>query len=873
VRWQLVDDLDEEFAARAARDGAARAARWYWMQALVSAPWLLATRTRARLARPTRTATPRTAPRGDPMLAQVRDDLRHALRRARRHPLVAGTVVLSTAIGLAAATAVFSVVDTLLLRPLPLPEPERLVRVVGVDMRRPDLTWGGVSFLNAKDVDARSRALEGLAAYNPNQRGTLLHEGRPRPVQYAVVGERFLEVLGLRPALGRGFTPEEHVHGAHRVALLTHEGWTRELGADSGVVGRTIVVDNEPYTVVGVLPPSRLAFPKENLVFWAPLAPPASGPGSWRSSRSAAWLLTVARLRPEATIPRAQREVDALAATLVREHPNDNKELGFQVVRLQDAIVGPVAPVVWLLAGAVGAVLLVACGNVTMLLLAHAQSRQREFAMRAALGGRGTRIVRQVLTESLMLTAVGGVIGVAAAPAIVSAFLALYPGPLPRASELGLDARLIVAALAVLAVAGLLAGLPAARQARGRAPGHALRDAGRSGASREERRASATLVAAQVAFSVVLLCAAGVLLRSYWNLTRVDLGFDPRGVLTFWLTPSSPRHAGAATQLYAQLDQRLRALPGVVEVATSFDLPTAGQSFGSGPLVREGTDDTPTRGPTANVQMVSPKLFAAMRTPLLRGRDIEARDRAGAPPVVVVNEAFARRMYPGRDALGQRLTIWDKQHTIVGVVRDARVGLTLWGRPSPDMYFSVEQMEQGWRYVVVRTAGDPAAIVPAVRAEVARLDPTLPLAELATLEERVRRSMAPQRFRGLLLGTLGAIALVLSVIGIYGAGAYAVARRTREMGIRLALGEAERALRRRVVGGALAPVALGTAAGLAAALAAARWLERFALGVGARDATTLGAVAALFLAVTAIAAYVPARRASRVDPTTALRAD
>jgi predicted permease len=419
----------------------------------------------------------------------------------------------------------------------------------------------------------------------------------------------------------------------------------------------------------------------------------------------------------------------------------------------------------------------------------------------------------------------------------------------------------------------VLAGLPAARQARGRALGPALSDASPSGASREERRTGAALVSLQVAFSVVLLCAAGVLLRSYRNLTRVDLGFDPRGVLTFWLTPSPSRHAASASQLYEQLDQRLRALPGVVEVATSFDLPTAGRGFGSDHIVREGTDDTPTTGPSAGVQMVSPRFFTALRTPLIRGRDFDARDRADAPPVVIVNEAFARRMYPGTDALGRRMMVWGKRHTIVGIVRGARTGTSLWEQPIPEMYFPVEQMDQSWRFVMIRTTGNPSALVPAVRAEVARLDPTLPLAELATLEERVRRSMAPQRFRGVLLGALGAVALVLSVIGIYGAAAYGVARRTREMGIRLALGEAPVALRRRVVGWALAPVTLGMLAGLAAALGASRWIERFAIGIGARDAATLTVVATLFLVVAAVAAYLPARRASRVDPTTALRAE
>jgi predicted permease len=527
----------------------------------------------------------------------------------------------------------------------------------------------------------------------------------------------------------------------------------------------------------------------------------------------------------------------------------------------------------WLLAGAVAGVLLVACSNVAMLLLAGAETRRREFAVRAALGGTGGRVTRQVLTETAALTAAGGLLGIALAPVVVAAFLGLYPEPLPSRAQIVLDVRALALGVAMIAAGAFLAGLPAARQARSLELGDRLREGSRSAGGRLERRHGGTLIVGQVALSVVLLFAAGILLRSFWNLTQVELGFQPRGVLTFWLTPASTR-ARSAESFFDDVTRALRALPGVREVATSYDIPTAGRSFGVR-VLRDGKGDVRDRAPGAGVQMVSPRFFAAMGMPLRAGRDLDERDRLGAPYVVVVNESFAAQLFPGENAVGRRVAVWDTLHTIVGVVGDARRGRPLWDPPEPEMYFSVEQRGQGWRYVVVRTSPGQNAesLVPAIRAEVHRLDPLLPLAELSTLEARLRDVTAPQRFRGVLVGTLGALALLLSVVGIYGVVAYTVSRRTREIGIRLALGEAQRAVRRRVVAQALTPAVIGVCAGAIAAMFAARWLESFVLGVPPRDAATLGVVAALFLTVAASAAYGPARRASRIDPTVALRAE
>lgn len=869
-RWAIVDDLDEEFAAIAARNGSRPAARWYWTQALASAPALLLDRvTRALRARRSPTTN-----NGDSMLRELWDDLRYTARRARRQPLVAGTTLFSTALAVSATTAVFSVVNGLLLRPLPLHEPDRIVRIAGLDSRFPNTLWAGVSFPNALDIAARSRTLERVALYNQNWTGTLITGGEPRSVRYALVSGEMADVLKLRPALGRWFLPEEHRPGSDKVVVLTHDGWRRELGGDPSIVGRTIRIDDEARTVVGILPPMSLQFPKENLVFWAPLAPPTTGPASWRSGRASNWLAAVARVRPSASIDHVNADLTIIARQLAAEHPVVNKTRTYHAQRLQDAIVGPVRPMLWLLAGAVAGVLLVACGNVAMLLLANAQTRRREFAVRAALGGTGRRVTRQVLTETIALTAAGGILGVLLAPLVVSGFLGLYPEPLPSKAQIVLDMRALAVAVAMIAAAALLAGLPAARQARSLKLDDRLRDGARSSGGRLERRRGSTLIVGQVALSVILLFAAGVLLRSFWNLTHVELGFQPRGVLTFWLTPATPR-GQSSEPFFREVTAAIRGLPGVREVATSFDIPTAGRAFHNG-VLREGKGDDPTNAPSAGVQMVGPRFFATLGIPFRAGRDIADGDRDGSLPVVVVNDAFVEKMFPGENVLGRRITMQDKTHTIVGVVGDARRGRPLWDPPEPEMYFSVQQSDPGWRYVIVRTDGDRAraeSLIPAIRAQIRRIDPTLPLAELATLEERLADAAAPQRFRSALVGTLGVLALLLSIIGIYGVVAYAVSRRTREIGIRLALGEAQRAIRARVVGQALAPALIGVAAGVAAAMYAARWLEGFVLGVGARDLPTLGAVAVLFLAVTAFAAYVPARRASRIDPTVALRAE
>jgi predicted permease len=864
TRWQVISDLDDEFALIQAQQGRWRAVQWYLLQTMVSLPWLLAAhRTGARRrARPT--PWPRTS--GFAVFGQ---DIRYALRRCRRQPLVTASVLLSTALGIGATVAVFSVVEALLIRPLPFPEPDQLIRIVGHDSRFP-AAQGGVSVPDGQDLAERSRTLQGIALYNHTPSGTLLQSGEPRAVRFAEIGPRFAEVLGVRPAVGRTFAEEEHVFGANAVALLTDRGWREHFGSDRAILGKSITVDGRALTIVGILPPMELEFPREGAVFWTPLAPPRSGPGSWRSHRGSDWLRAIARVGPGQTPAQVQAELDDLGRSLAREHPEFNRTRSYRAMPLQESIVGPVGPTLRLLAGAVLAVLLVACGNMGTLLLAQAASRRREFAVRAALGGGGRPVLRQVLTETMLVTTTGGLLGLLLAPLLVAGFLSLNPQPLPRAAEIGLQGPVLAVALLLIAGAGLAAGIPAARVARRPVLQDALRSGTHGTASSREGRSRTILVVGQVAFSVVVLSAAGMLIRSFWNLTRVELGFEDRNVLTFQLTPG--QGGLPASQLYPRLLERLHALPTVREVGMSFDLPTAGRSFNT-VLLREGMGDIPGSAPLATSQMVSPRLFAALEIPLEEGRFFDAGDDAGAPPVVIVNRAFAARMFPDRRAVGRRVTVWELPRTIVGVVGDARTGVSTWDPPAPEIYFPLEQVQQEWRYLVIRTSGDPAALVPVIESVVRNLDPTLLPGELATLTERIGRSMAPQRFRGALLGALGGVALMLSIVGIHGVTAYAVGRRTREIGIRLALGERQHIVQRRIVTGAVVPALIGTALGITTTLLTAGALRGFVLGISPRDPATLAGTTVLFLGVAFLAAFGPARRAGRVDPSAALRED
>jgi putative ABC transport system permease protein len=817
---------------------------------------------------------------GDPVVATLWQDLRYAARIAVRQRLVSFAVVTTTALSVCAVTAVASIVDGALLGQFPLPGADRLVRVSATT---PELgVFGVANPLDLEDWRAQQRAFAGLAAVDEWGRGSLLVAGEATSVRVARVTAQFGTVLGVRPALGRLFAAEEYVPGDCRTGqracptsavVLSDRVWRERLGADPRAIGRTVLLDGGSQVVVGVLPPIPASVPGGSADVWVPLVP---RPGTFWAERGANWMTVIGRLRPGLSRERGQSDLARISALLAREHPRTNGRRGVAVEPLRDVVVGPVRSMLLLMAAAVGVVLLVACANIGNLLLARAQARRREYGVRAALGGGGRRLVRQVLTESVLLTAAGGVLGAAAAPALVRALLLAYPGTLPRADEITVDARALLVALGCTLAAGILAALPLVRQVRRLDVGRELRGGGRATGARGERRYMGTLVVVQVALSVMLLFGGSVLLKAYRAVSRTAPGFDDRGLLTFRLSPGATRYPDAAgrAQFYEDVLRDLATLPGVRGVAATMFLPFTGPSNGwEDRFVRAGAvADTPESAPIARVDYVSPGFAEAMRVPLRAGRYLGEPDAAPTARAVVVNEAFATRAYPGRSAVGQRLRWEGDWWEIVGVVANTRFA-GLWAPPPPAVLFPLQPAAPApERYVVLRT-DQPEHAIAAVRARLRRLDPTLAMQEVATMGARLADVRAPERFRASVLGALSGIALFLSALGIYGTVAYMVGRRSREIGIRMTLGETRASVRTRVIAHAVALATSGVVVGLAGALAGGRWLSTFTIGVEPHDPAALAVTAVFVVALTVLAAAVPAYRASRLDPTIVLRAE
>ena len=794
-------------------------------------------------------------------------DLRYAWRSLRRRPLVSGGVIAAVALGIGATTAIVSVIEGVMLRPLPYPEPDRIVWLHGTTA-----TGSLQNMANPSDVEdwrRRSRSLSAISPYSTYD-GTLALDEGPLRVGIAAVGEGMDRVLGVRALHGRLLTADDYVPGV-RAIVLAHELWRTRFAADPAVVGRSIPLNGTPYTVVGVLPPSPYPFPANDRDLWLPLLPPTEEMANYRGG---VWLRVVGRLAPGYTLAQAQAEMSGIAAQLEQEYPLTNAGRGLNTITLREGIAGPVRPVLLLLAGAVAMVLLIAAANIGNLLLIAAQDRKRDLAIRATLGAASGRLARLVLDESALLAAIGGAIGIALAPLLTSALLNLYPEGLPRAAEIGLNARVLLVAVAATAFAALAAGLPPLRAASRIDLQTTIRAGERGLGTAGERRVRAALVVAQIALSVVLLVGAGLLLRTFARLTATETGITTENVITFNVSLAGARYPGIEEEaaFYESFLERVRALPGVSSAGATSLLPFVADNFIDG-FRREGMDDGPPNTPTARLQVVTSGYFDALGIGLVKGRAVEATDRAGAQRVVVVNQEMERRYFDG-DALGRRIRFQGEVREIVGVVRDKR-HRTLREEVMPDLYVPRAQSDNprlfGW--IAVRAGSDAATLLPQIRTELARLDAGIAIDDVATLQERVADSVGPDRFRAMLIGSLALLALLLAVLGIYGVVAYAVARQTREIGIRMALGEAPARARGRVIRAALLLGLTGVSIGLGIALASARVLESFVAEVGTRDPVTLIGVPLLLLLITGIASLGPAVRASRVDPLVAIRGE
>jgi putative ABC transport system permease protein len=802
---------------------------------------------------------------------QLRQDLLYALRRLRRAPGFTFVATATLALGIGANSAIFSVVHSVLLKPLPFAEPDRLVWVGHLWQGKPAVA----SPRNFLDVEAQSRSFAAMAAYDTSG-VTLTSGGAPERIEGAEVSAPFFDVLGVQPVHGRAFRTGENEPAASRVAILGHGLWTRRFGADPGIVGRTVQLNREPYEVVGIAP-AGFSHP-EGAELWMPLEYDARFRGN---SRGAWYLEVIARLRPGVAVETARQEVATIAARLAAQYPDHNQGVGGTVIGLHEATVGDIRLPLLVLLGAVGLVLLIACVNVANLLLSRAAARENELAVRTALGAGRSRLLRQLLTESVLLATLGGAAGTLLAGLSLDALLGLQPEGVPRLADVRIDRAVVGFALLLSLATGLLFGAFPALHAMRRATAQSLREGARGLLGHRGGGMRNGLVVGQMALAMMLLAGAGLLIRSFSQLRRVDPGFATDNGLTFRIalpenTYDEPRRAAFFDDLVA----RLAALPGVRSVGGVTGLPLSGTRFSLSFTVEGWPEVPPAQQPSLEVRVATPEYFRTMGIPVKRGRAFGAADRTGSTQVVVLSETAVKRYFPSENPLGKRITIgWGRGEgkpkaggEVVGIVGDVKEqGL---GTPTlPEIYVPHAQLPTQMLDLVVRTAVDPRSLAAPARAAVQALDPELPVARLRTLDDVVARSISEPRFYVLLLAAFAGVALVLAALGIFGVMSYAVVERSREIGIRLALGARPADVLDSVLRRALLLVLAGVAAGLCGALALSRTMAHLLFNLSPTDPRTLVETAALLVVVALAASYLPARRATRVDPLIALRSE
>ncbi len=810
------------------------------------------------------------------MWEALRQDLRYALRALRRSPAFTAIAVLTLALGIGANTAIFSVINGVLLQPLPYHEPERLVRLFTAFRGSGEERYA-MSQPEFMDYKGLTHVFENAAAW----RGaplTLTGDGEPQRVRGIAATRDLLPVLGIAPLRGRGFEGDDGRQGREPLVMVTHEFWQNRFGGDTTLLGRNVTLNGVARRVIGILP-AGTAFQRAE-VFLPMFINPDSMTG-----RATNYLSGVARLRPAITATQAQRELNALTQRLQQEHPRTypaSMGFGATAVAMHEVIVGDVRPALLLLLGVVGLVLLIACANVANLLLARGEARQREIAVRLALGAGRGRIIRQLLTESTLLALLGAGAGVLLAWLGMKSLLAVDPAVIPRIELVKIDATVALVTLAVALVTGVLFGLaPAMLLARPPAQSSLRETARGASIGGSQQRLGRMLVIGEVALAVVVVIGAGLLIRSFAALQDVDPGFRPENILAVDLdVPSTRYDTEAATAFYRQLVERMGALPGVTVAAAASDLPL-GTSRSNWDIEIAGRVVPPGQAaPSPNVRGVTEAYFRALSIRVVKGRLFGPQDTRTSEPVAVINESLARSVWLGADPIGQQVRFAPELPwiTIVGVANDVRTfGLD---EPVPvEVFLLHEQMPvvtggtERAMYVVLKTAGDPVALTGPVRQAVKDADPLLAIVGIRTMSEMLVGSVARPRFTMLLLGLFGAVALVLSAIGIYGMISYGVKRRTREIGIRLALGARPADVQRLVVGQGMRMSLLGLAIGVLGALAARRVMDRLLYGVSATDPVTFITMTLLLAAVAFVACWIPARRAVATDATTSLRSE
>jgi predicted permease len=806
------------------------------------------------------------------LLEELRQDVVHSWRTLRRAPGFAAVALVTLALGIGANTAIFSVVNGLLLRDLPFADADRLVRIwnARLDTQR---NRGQLSAADFIDLRTRQRSFTALGAVAWGG-GTYTGDGDPVRLSGARVDASVFSILGVRPMLGRAFVAgDDSTDGAPPI-LLTSGAWQRVFAGDSAIVGKTVNFSGRMSTVIGVLPPSFFFPTMAEAEFFIPLdlRPMLRDVNRARKFHN---LGVVGRLRPGVTIDQARSELVAIMGQLEREHPESNTSKSVATVELRDAIVGDTRPALLVLLGASLLVLLIACANVAGMLLSRAVSRRQELAVRAALGAGRARLVRQLLTESLVLAASGGLAGIAIAVWGTNALIAAAADMLPAASQVAVDGTVLATMLAVTILCGTIFGLiPALAASRGMHA--ALKDATRGSSSGPTRhRLRTALVTGQLALAVVLLVGAGLLVRSLTRLQQTDLGYSLDSVLTFDVSLAGERYNTAEGQdrFFDAFYSRIAALPGVVAVGGSGNIPLRGGASAS--LAIDGRPQPEGRLPEVGYQPVSDDLFKAMGIPLKQGRSFGPSDHDNAPGVVIVSEGLARAYWPNGSPIGARIRLGPNPNVpwneVIGIVGDVRQGVA--DDPRPTVYVSARQDHWGGAAVVVRTTGDPVRLLPAVRREMKAIDPTLPVSAASSMKRVQSERLTDRRLPMQLMGVFALLALVLSAVGVYGVMAYSVASRTREIGVRVALGAQPRNVFGMVIRQGLGAAVVGLTLGIAGALALGGVLRKLLYGVTPTDPATFIAVTAILLAVAVAACLVPARRALRVDPLDALRSE
>jgi putative ABC transport system permease protein len=819
-------------------------------------------------------------------MSSVWQDIRLAVRLYVKNPLFTIVVLAVLALAIGVNSAIFSVVNAVVLRPLPYPQASALVAVgqVATGAAEP----GPISPPNYFDLRDSARSFAGIAAYwSPSV--SLSGAGiEPEKVLAATSSSDLFGVLGVAPAAGRGFVPDDDVPGAARVAILGHGLWQRRFGGDARAIGRELTLDGTPTVIVGVMP-RGFEFPAAGTELWVPLRLSRSQPPN-PAIRAEAYreyriLNVVARLAQDATVERARAEAAQLASQLERDYPDANRGAGLAVVPLHDTVVGAVRPALLLLAGAVGCVLLVACANVGSLMLVRAARRTREVTIRMALGAGRGRLMRQLITESLVLALAAGTLAIVVCGWTLQVLVRLAPADIPRLDGVRIDGRAIGFTLLIATAAGLLFGLAPAFQVRAHRLHEALLASGRGLVSGGGQRARQLLVVAEIALSLMLLIGAVLLVQSFARLQRVDTGFSGSSVVTVDRIELPRARSSAATSaaFFEGLVDRMRELPGVESAAVTLGLPLDPRArffVDDSTFSIDGEPPQPIgQRPAAPVHVVGPEYFATVRTPIIRGRAFDDRDRSQAPAVVIINESLARRFWPNQNPIGRRLThdlaIVPGQPTtreIVGVAGDVR-HFGLERAPEPQMFVPHAQMPWPSMAIVIRTPLDAARLTDGVRQAVWQADPTVPVPPLRRMDEALAGAVGQPRFRASLLGAFAATAILLAMTGLYGTIAYAAQQRSREIGLRIALGATPRQATEPLLRQGLALAAAGTVLGLIGSIAVASALRAMLFGVGVNDPATYVAVPLAVAAAAALACYLPARQARRVDPIAAINAD